>query len=52
MSTKITHKIKDKVWKDYTNNTNSKHELKQMFLGKSPSIAYQKISIKLKKKIK
>ena len=51
MSTKISSKVKDKVWKDYTRNKNSKSELKQMFLGSSPSKAYQKISVKLKKKL-
>ena len=49
--TKITTKLKDKVWKDYTKKTASKNELKQMFLGKNPTDAYKKISIKLKKKI-
>jgi hypothetical protein len=51
MATKITTKVKDKVWKDYTKNSKSKNELKQMFLGLNPTDAYKKISIKLKKKI-
>ena len=48
---KITNKLKDKIWKDYTKKTTSKNELKQMFLGANPTSAYQKISVKLKKKI-
>ena len=48
---KITNKLKDKIWKDYTRKTTSKNELKQMFLGANPTSAYQKISVKLKKKI-
>ena len=48
---KITHKIKDKIWKDYTKNIKSKDELKQMFMGANPTSAYKKISDKLKKQI-
>ena len=51
MSTKITPKVKNKVWQDYTKNSNSKNELKQMFLGMNPTNAYKKISLKLKKKL-
>ena len=51
MSTKITPKVKNQVWQDYTKNSNSKNELKQMFLGKDPTNAYKKISLKLKKKL-
>ena len=51
MSTKITPKVKNKVWQDYTKNSNSKNELKQMFLGMNPTNAYRKISLKLKKKL-
>lgn len=51
MSTKITPKVKNKVWQDYTKNSNSKNELKQMFLGTNPTSAYKKISLKLKKKL-
>jgi hypothetical protein len=51
MSTKITPKVKNKVWQDYTKNYNSKNELKQMFLGMNPTNAYEKISLKLKKKL-
>lgn len=51
MSTKITHKVKNQVWEDYTKNSNSKKELKQMFLGMNPTSAYKKISLKLKKKL-
>ena len=52
MSTKlvprITPKIKDKVWKDFTKNTSSKNALKQIFLGENPGQSYKKISDKLK----
>ena len=51
MASKISSKIKNKVWKDYTKNAQSKNELKQMFLGINPTEAYQKISLKLKKKL-
>ena len=51
MSTKITPKVKNNVWQDYTKNSNSKNELKQMFLGMNPTNAYKKISLKLKKKL-
>ena len=51
MSTKITPKVKNKVWQDYTKNSNSKKELKQIFLGINPTNAYKKISLKLKKKL-
>ena len=51
MSTKITPEVKNKVWQDYTKNSNSKNELKQMFLGMNPTNAYRKISLKLKKKL-
>ena len=51
MSTKITPKVKNKVWQDYTKNPSSKTELKQMFLGMNPTNAYKKISSKLKKKL-
>ena len=51
MSTKITPKVKNKVWQDYTKNSNSKNELKQMFLGMNPTNAYKKISLKLKNRL-
>ena len=49
--TAITTQVKDKVWKDYTKKSNSKSELKSMFLGNNPGEAYKKISVKLKKKL-
>ena len=49
--TKITTKIKDKVWKDYTKNSTSKSELKNIFLGNNPTDAYKRISSKLKSKL-
>ena len=51
MSTKITPKVKNNVWQDYTKNSNSKNELKQIFLGMNPTNSYRKISLKLKKKL-
>lgn len=49
--TKLTTKLKDQVWKDYTKNSKSKTELKNIFLGNNPTDAYKKISTKLKNKL-
>ena len=52
MSTqKITPKIKDKVWKDFTKKSSSKNALKQIFLGENPGQSYKKISDKLRIKL-
>jgi hypothetical protein len=48
---KITPKIKDKVWKDFTKNSSSKSALKQIFLGDNPTKSYKKISDRLKTKL-
>ena len=47
----LTSKIKDKIWKDFTKNSSSKDELKQIFLGVNPGESYKKISDKLKTKL-
>ena len=47
----LTSKIKDKIWKDFTKNSSSKDELKQIFLGVNPGQSYKKISDKLKTKL-
>ena len=51
MSVNVSPQIKNKIWKEYTDDKKSKDELKQMFLGNSPTLAYKKISTKLKKKL-
>ena len=47
-SPKITPKIKDKIWHNFTRNTSSKNALKQIFMGDNPGKSYQKISDRLK----
>ena len=47
----VTPQLKNEVWKQYTNSTSAKNELKDVFFSNTPSSSYQKISDKLKKKL-